>query len=158
MSRVFRRRVEGEDAFKGVSSQSGPKSWILKPTCAPTSGVGGLSKRAVSRLISALKGVLIGVMILISLQHSHLLSPPTLQVWSPCPRRGPTCSSMLQPIIGPRLMPLGLRVLGLMPLGILGFRVLGCRVFGLRVFRVLGFRVLGFRVLGIFVHSLSSQT
>ena len=34
----------------------------------------------ISRLIGTLKGVLIGVMRLISLQNKYLLSPPTLQV------------------------------------------------------------------------------
>ena len=42
--------------------------------------VGALSKEAVSRVISTLRGILIGVMILISLQNKYLLSPPTLQV------------------------------------------------------------------------------
>ena len=39
----------------------------------------GLSKWVVSRLISTLKGTLIGVMILISPENKQLLSPPTLQ-------------------------------------------------------------------------------
>ena len=42
--------------------------------------VGGLSKWLISRLTGTLKGVLIGVMRLISLQKKYLLSPPTLQV------------------------------------------------------------------------------
>ena len=42
--------------------------------------VGRLGRRVIRRLISTLKGTLIGVMILISLQNNYLLSPPTLQV------------------------------------------------------------------------------
>ena len=42
--------------------------------------VGGLSKWVISRLRSTLKGVLIGVMILTSLQSNYLLIPPTLKV------------------------------------------------------------------------------
>ena len=41
--------------------------------------VGGLSKSVVNRVISILKGILIGAMILISLKNSYVLSPPTLQ-------------------------------------------------------------------------------
>ena len=42
--------------------------------------VGGFSKWEISGLISTLKGVLIGVMRLVTLNNKYLLSPPTLQV------------------------------------------------------------------------------
>ena len=44
-------------------------------------GSGDLVSGSKSRLISTLKGFLIGVMILIRLQNNYLLSPPTLQVY-----------------------------------------------------------------------------
>ena len=60
---------------KGSWGGEGGLSWY-----ALTWRVGALSKEAVSRVISTLRGILIGVMILISLQNKYLLSPPTLQV------------------------------------------------------------------------------
>ena len=44
----------------------------------------------VSRIIRTLKGILIGVMILMSLLKNYLLSPPTLQVDPKPPALNPT--------------------------------------------------------------------
>ena len=41
--------------------------------------VGRLSKWVVSRIISTLKEVLVGAMILITVKNSYLLSPPTFK-------------------------------------------------------------------------------
>ena len=43
-------------------------------------GNAGFCPSTVSRVISALSGILIRVMVLVSLQNNYLLSPPTLEV------------------------------------------------------------------------------
>ena len=54
---------------------------LVSKATGSTWRVGELSNWAISRLIRTSKGILVGVVVVISLENNYLLSPPTLQVW-----------------------------------------------------------------------------